>query len=111
MSKGCEETHGSPFRYCVCGWMEETKPDPDRFLKEAKSFVVSSENGRFRPEELFIVWFSKTLANWKALISTDTVNGFYWEVTFNGTKSEAYIDKYVKESNSVIVAVRNDPAN
>lgn len=81
--------------------------DPDIFLKEAKTFVVSSENGTFRPEELYIVWFNKTLANWKALISTDKVNSLYWEVTFNGAKSEAYIDKYVKESNSVITAVRN----
>lgn len=80
--------------------------DPDKFLKEAKMFVVSSENGTIRPEELYIVWFNKTLANWKALISTDKVSGLYWEVTFNGAKSEAYIDKYVKESNSVITAVR-----
>lgn len=107
MSKGCESTHGNPFRYCPCGWMEESKPDPDRFLKEAKQFVVSSENGLIRPEDLYIVWFSKTLKNWKALISTDVVNGRYWEVTFNGATSEAYIDKYVKESNSVITAVRN----
>jgi hypothetical protein len=20
---GCEDTHGNPFRYCSCGWMEE----------------------------------------------------------------------------------------
>lgn len=107
MTLGCESTHGNPFRYCSCGWMEEPAPDPDRFLKEAKMFVVSSENGRIRPEELYIVWFAKTLGNWKALISTDKESGLYWEVTFNGAKSEAYIDKYVKESNSVITAVRN----
>jgi hypothetical protein len=82
--------------------------DPDIFLKEAKMFVVSSENGRrFKAEDLYIVWFAKTLANWKALISTDLVNGVYWEVTFNGAKSECYIDRYAKESNSLIVAVRN----
>jgi hypothetical protein len=22
---GCEDTHGNPFRYCSCGWMEEAK--------------------------------------------------------------------------------------
>lgn len=85
----------------------EAKPDPDKFLKESKLFVVSSENGSFRPEELYIVWFNKTLANWKALISTDTEAGLYWEVTFNGAKSEAYIDKYRKERNSVITVTRN----
>lgn len=82
------------------------KPDPDRFLKEAKMFVVSSTNGQMRPEELYIVWFAKTLGNWKALISTDTLEDVYWEVTFNGAKSEAYIDRYNKQSNSVITVVR-----
>lgn len=106
MSNGCEVTHGNPFRYCACGWMEEAKPDPDQFLKEAKNLVVSSEKGKIRPEELYIVWFCKTLQNWKALISTDKWNSVYWEVTFNGDKSEAYIDKYIKESNSVITVVR-----
>lgn len=104
--KECEASHGNPFRYCPCGWMEETIPDPDKFLKEAKMFVVSSENGRIRPEELYIVWFAKTLQNWKALISTDSVDGVYWEVTFNGNKSEAYIDRYSKEKNTAITAVR-----
>lgn len=80
--------------------------DPDKFLKEAKMFVVSSENGRIQADELYIVWFNKTLANWKALISTDKEAGLYWEVTFNGAKSEAYIDKYVKERNSVIMVQR-----
>lgn len=22
---GCEESHGNPFRYCSCGWMEAEK--------------------------------------------------------------------------------------
>lgn len=25
---GCEDTHGNPFRYCSCGWFEETEPKP-----------------------------------------------------------------------------------
>lgn len=48
---------------------------------------------------MYIVWFSKTLQNWKALVSTDVVNGIYVEVTHNGTKGETYVDVYEKKRN------------
>jgi hypothetical protein len=28
LGNGCESTHGNPFRYCVCGWIEEPEPEP-----------------------------------------------------------------------------------
>lgn len=101
---GCEVTHGSPFRYCgVCGWMEETKPDPDAFLKKAKKLVADySEPLVLMEKDVYIVWFAKVLGNWKALISTDVVDGMYWEVTYNGAKKEAYIDTYTKFSNKAV---------
>lgn len=85
--------------------------DPDVFLKEAKMFVVSSENGRIRPSDLYIVWFAKVLKNYKALISTDKEPGLYWEVTFNGSTPEgdnavAYVDRYNKVGNTAITVVR-----
>ena len=49
--------------------------------------------------ELYIVWFSKTLKNWKALLSTDRKFFPYIEVTYNGEKSETYVDIYKKISN------------
>jgi hypothetical protein len=101
----CKSTHGNPFRYCACGWMEKTKSDPDAFLKKAKDSVVSATyNGglRLRYEDIYIVWFVKVLGNWKALISTDVVDGAYWEVTYNGAKSETYVDAYTKSKNTVI---------
>lgn len=79
--------------------------DPDVFLKKAKLAVVEVEyeNGlRVRPDDLYIVWFAKVLGNWKALVSTDVVNGVYWEVTYNGNKHETYVDTYNKVSNTAI---------
>lgn len=47
-------------------------------------------------DDLYVVWFCKTLKNWKALVSTDLVKGVYFEVTYNGDKKETYLDKYGK---------------
>lgn len=49
--------------------------------------------------EVYVVWFSKTLQNWKALISTTLHDGMYYEVTYNGDKAETYIDAYKKFNN------------
>lgn len=53
-----------------------------------------------KPEDCFVVWFSKTLQNWKALVSTSkTKIADYAEVTHNGDKKETYVDVYTKVSN------------
>lgn len=87
--------------------------DADRFLKEAKLIVCDEYNAHLgesesprkaiQLDELYIVWFSKVLQNWKALVSTArSGDGFYFEVTFNGDKREAYVDTYIKISNTKI---------
>jgi hypothetical protein len=54
-------------------------------------------------EDIYIVWFCKTLQNWKALLSTDVLDsGIYFEVTFNGDKGELYFDHYAKVHNRAI---------
>ena len=53
-------------------------------------------------DNFYVVWFSKTLQNWKALVSTDIEPGLYYEVTFNGDKQETYVDTYQKVSNVAI---------
>lgn len=67
-------------------------------LEKAKKCVEQTTN-EVLAEEMYIVWFCKTLQNWKALISTDVINGVYWEVTHNGDKNETYVDTYFKSSN------------
>ena len=65
------------------------------FLEQAKKCVEQTTN-EVLAEEMYIVWFCKTLQNWKALVSTDVINGVYWEVTHNGDKNETYVDTYFK---------------
>ena len=50
-------------------------------------------------EDVYVVWFSKTLQNWKALISTTVSDGMYYEITHNGDKGETYVDVYKKWEN------------
>lgn len=56
-------------------------------------------------ESLNIVWFSKTLRNHKALVmsTSEDFDHVYWEVTYNGDKDEYYVDRYIKQSNTVIL--------
>ena len=48
------------------------------------------------PDDLGVVWFSKTIWNWKALVTSMVADGMYYEVTHNGAKNETYVDAYVK---------------
>jgi hypothetical protein len=54
------------------------------------------------PFDVYIVWFSKTLQNWKALLSSSLPDGRYYEVTYDGDKKMTYIDIYVKLDNVCI---------
>lgn len=53
------------------------------------------------PEDMFIVWFCKTLQNWKAIVSGRTIEEFI-EVTHNGDRNETYVDVYCKTKNVCI---------
>ena len=52
--------------------------------------------------DVYVVWFCKTLQNWKALVSTTLPDGMYYELTYNGDKNELYVDCYKKWENSVV---------
>lgn len=49
-----------------------------------------------------VVWFSKTLQNWKALVTTSLKDNMYYEITHNGDKHESYLDVYMKVENVTI---------
>lgn len=82
------------------------------YQEKAKKIVVDyynehvekTDNKKLTINEVFIVWFSKTLQNWKALVSTTISDGMYYEVTYNGDKKETYLDAYKKWEN---VCVKN----
>jgi Family of unknown function (DUF6275) len=56
----------------------------------------------FSQDDIYVVWFCKTLQNWKALLSTTLPDGMYYEVTHNGAKQETYLDAYKKFDNVLI---------
>lgn len=53
-------------------------------------------------DSVYIVWFCKTLKNWKALVSTIIPDEIYYEVTYNGDTKETYLDVYSKQYNFTI---------
>ena len=63
---------------------------------------IGALNGRsITTDDVVVVWFSKTLKNWKALLITLPVDGIYYELTHNGDKGETYLDAYEKRENVV----------
>ena len=66
------------------------------------SHVDVTDGVQISMEDVYVVWFSKTLQNWKALVSTTVPDNKYYELTYNGDKGETYVDVYVKLENVVI---------
>ena len=75
------------------------------FISHVKSCAVEAFNQAnpeilITEEDVYVVWFSKTLQNWKALVSTNKLHeNDYCEVTHNGDKNETYCDVYNKVLN------------
>lgn len=53
-------------------------------------------------DEIYVVWFCKTLQHWKALTSTIANDGLYYEITYNGDVKAAYVDCYGKKYNLTV---------
>ena len=79
-------------------------------MEKAKQLVVDFFNEEVEKtdgftltvDDVYIVWWSKTLQNWKALVSTTVSDGMYYEITYNGNKQETYVDAYKKWKNKKI---------
>jgi hypothetical protein len=63
------------------------------------SHVDKTDGVQISVDDVFVVWFCKTLQNWKALLSTNVPDGVYYEITHNGDKNETYVDVYKKWEN------------
>jgi hypothetical protein len=73
--------------------------DPDRYLRTAQRLAMENYN-RTRNRDKFpdlpieafhIVWFSKTLDNWKATVESLKASRLSWSITYNGAEDECYI--------------------
>lgn len=79
----------------------------EEFIKLCKEKIVDYFNNRsektdkfeITSNDVYVVWYSKSLQNHKALLSTTVSDGMYYEITFNGDKSEMYFDAYKKWQN------------
>lgn len=61
--------------------------------------VDKTDQKQIAMDDVFVVWFCKTLQNWKCLVSTTVSDGMYYEVTHNGDKGKTYVDVYKKWEN------------
>ena len=79
----------------------------DEFLRICKAKVAEYTNAHMDKtdgtqiitDDVYAVWFCKTLQNNKALLSTTVSDGMYYELTYNGDKGELYMDAYKKFQN------------
>ena len=53
-------------------------------------------------DDIAVVWSSKVLGNWKAVLFVPDNPGKYFEVTYDGSKKQAYLDVYSKIENIVV---------
>lgn len=82
----------------------------DEMTNTAKQIVVDYFNAHrdvtddfiLTKDNVFIVWFSKTLQNWKALVSTEVSDGIYYEITHDGDRKQTYVDVYKKWENYTV---------
>lgn len=77
------------------------------FLELCKSKIVDyfnshcekTDNVAITLNDVYVVWYCKTLQNHKAWLSTNVSDGMYYEMTFNGDKNQLYMDAYKKWQN------------
>jgi hypothetical protein len=76
----------------------------DKALSIVRDYIVNhlDKTDTIPDFDVYIVWKAKALQNWKYLISSTLFDGMYYELTFNGDKSEWYLDAYKKFDNKVI---------
>lgn len=64
--------------------------------------VDKTDYKQITENDIYNVWYCKTLQNHKALFSTTVSDGMYYEMTFDGDQNELYMDAYKKWENLCI---------
>ena len=96
-------------RYALKKGVEKQK-HVDMYHRLAKLLAVKNHNEHLvvkgHPEltvdDVFVVWFSKVLGNWKALVATNYSDGLYYEITNNHLSEETYVDVYRRIAHSSV---------
>lgn len=78
--------------------------DSKGFIKLAKQYVWEMARGSLCPtdntiltmDDVYVVTYAYVLGGQKAMLSTTLPDGKYYEVTYNTSKEEIYVDQYVK---------------
>ena len=84
--------------------IKDTKHFQEVCLEKAKEYFQEQTGQPFECEKISVVWYCKTLQNFKCLIfAYSNGKGLYFEFTFNGDKGELYMDVYTKIKNECIV--------
>jgi hypothetical protein len=81
-------------------------PEVTQPMSQALGVVLAYYNEMWRTEdtpitsaEVRLVWFSKTLENWKAMVITTLDDKYYFEVTHSGARKKTFVDVYEKIDN------------
>lgn len=78
----------------------------DRII-QARMMVLEAVNEYLGPadqivlDDVYVVTYTYTLSNWKAMVSTTIPDDRYYEVTHRAD-GETYLDVYIKERQKVI---------
>lgn len=80
----------------------------EEFIETCKTILFNKESERldkfersnFTMDDIFVVWYCKSLQNHKALLSSKLMNGRYIEFTYNGDLKKYYVDSYEKQEHS-----------
>ena len=70
----------------------------NELIKEMKE----KYNEDYTIKDFHLVWFSKTLQNYKCTICDLKENKRYYECTYNGDKKQLYVDIYDKQFNTCV---------
>lgn len=78
--------------------------DSKGFIKLAKQYVwemakeslCPTDNIILTMDDVYVVTYAYVLGGQKAMLSTTLPDGKYYEVTYNASKEEIYVDQYVK---------------
>lgn len=83
----------------------------NEFIAKAKDAVARYTNShldvtdnvqQITADDVYVVWYCKTLQNAKALLSTPLPDGMYYELTYDGNRDKIYFDAYKKFENQTL---------